>query len=102
MPAREIIPFSALYIYHGILPSSVCCHSKKPLTGIMHRFDRNDEEKEGFVSILSDLALKVLYLMISAWSRLLVQEGINPHFNALIFEGSLEQIAGNEGNPNAW
>jgi hypothetical protein len=101
MPANEIIPFSALDMYHGILPSSVFCHSKKPLTGIIHRFDRNDDEKEGFVSILSDLALKVLYLIISAWSRFLVHEGINPHFNILIFEGSPEQIAGNEGNPNA-
>jgi len=56
----------------------------------MHLFERKDEEKEGFVAMLSDRALKVLYLIIFASEMFLVQAGINPHFSSLIFEGSPE------------
>jgi hypothetical protein len=67
----------------------------------MHLFEENDLEKEGFEAILSDLALKVLYRMISACSIPLVHAGINPHFRSRIMEGLSEQIAGRDGRPKA-
>ena len=48
---------------------STCCHSKKPFTGTIHLFDLNGSENEGFLSMLSALALKVLYLITLASSK---------------------------------
>src|ERR1035437_8267337 len=81
-PAMDNTSFSVCYLYQGIFSFPICCHSKKPLTGIMHLFDRNDEENEGLVAILSDLALKVLYLIIFASLILFVNPGINPHIKS--------------------
>jgi hypothetical protein len=67
----------------------------------MHLFDLKDEEKEGLSAMLSDLALKVLYLMTLASSMLLVHDGISPHFNSWIWEGESEHIAGIDGRPKA-
>jgi hypothetical protein len=67
----------------------------------MHLFDLKDEENEGLSAMLSDLALKVLYLMTFASSMLLVHDGISPHFNSWILEGEPEHIAGTDGRPKA-
>lgn len=71
------------------------------MTGIRQRLDLNEEAKEGFVEIVSALALNVLYLISSASSLVLVHEGISPHLRRLISCGVSEQTAGNSGSPNA-
>lgn len=68
----------------------------------MHRFDLTADEKDGFLSMLSALALNVLYLITFASSMLLVHEGISPHFKSLILSRSVEHTAGISGRAKAW
>jgi len=65
-PAREKISWSRRLIYHGIFLPPVCCHSKKPLTGMRQRRLSNDSLKAGLVFRVYALALKVFVIISRA------------------------------------